>query len=791
MDFAHLIPGFIVAGRYRVERMIKSGGMGAVYEAVHTGTHRRVALKVMHPNIVEDPAMRRRFAQEARVAARVQSRHVVDVLDAGVEEEAGAAPFLVMELLSGRELGDRVKTGPLPMAEALDCLEQLAEGLEAAHDAGVVHRDIKPENLFLSRLPEEVNEPPVLKILDFGIAKLTEGVFHESTASNGTPLYMAPEQLGRAIITPSADIWSFGLVAYTLFVGKPYWRVESVAELYGALLGGEYPSAVAQARAEGVVLPPAFDSFFRRCVARETSDRYAHIGEAITTLRSVMTGAERLDAFTSGKTEIQVPRSLFAGKYDLVRRIGVGGMGEVHLATHSSLGHQVAIKVLHRAALAHPGAIERFHREGRAAVSLKSVHVARVLDTGVTEGGEPYMVMEYLEGKDLSEHLTLRGALPLHEAVFYVLQACEAIAEAHGKGIVHRDLKPANLFLTRSVDGLPLVKVLDFGISKLSADAQQGANLELTQTRTAMGSPSYMSPEQLRSARSVDARADLWSIGVILHELVTGVLPFQAETLTELTAKVLTDAPPLPSSLRQELPKAIDAVISKCLTKERELRYANVAELARDLEPLSASMPASWTGAAARVERSGGLMPASGEPVLSSSGERAGGTGVSWGATGEHSAAARRSEPPLATSTGGRRLAFGAGAVLALLAVAIPVTVVLKDRASVASKSPDAVSSLPLPADRKHLPVLASPSASASASVGSVAEPSFSAVRPVSAASAVALPSSRGPQRAEPARGGPPLAASAPVVAPAKASAASPTPPPVRPDPNAMPEERR
>ncbi|HRG97400.1 MAG TPA: serine/threonine-protein kinase [Polyangiaceae bacterium] len=481
MDFAHLTLGFQLAGRYRVERVIKAGGMGAVYEATHTGTHRRVALKLMHPNIVQDPAARERFSLEARVAARVKSRHVVDVLDAGVADDVGAAPFLVMELLEGEELGDRLRAqGRLSAGDALVCLQQLADGLDAAHEAGVVHRDIKPENLFLVRRPDdEPGAPPLLKILDFGIAKLSQGVFHESTASTGTPLYMAPEQLGRAVITPAADIWSFGLVAFTLLVGRPFWRVDTVAELYGTLLGGQYPSAVARAAELGVALPAEFDAVFRRCVAKSPSDRFARIEEAMNALRAALTGAASLEAFTSGRTEVQTPRALFAGKYDFVRRLGAGGMGEVHLAVHAGLGHQVAIKLLHRGALENPAAVERFHREGRAAVALKSPHVARVLDIGVTDTGEPFMVMEYLEGKDLAAHLDERGPLPVAEAARYVLQACEGLAEAHAKGIVHRDLKPANLYLATSVDGQPLVKILDFGISKLSADAQQGAHLKL------------------------------------------------------------------------------------------------------------------------------------------------------------------------------------------------------------------------------------------------------------------------------------------------------------------------
>ncbi|MBK6462696.1 MAG: protein kinase [Myxococcales bacterium] len=765
MDFAHLTLGYRLAGRYCVERVIKAGGMGAVYEATHLGTHRRVALKLMHPNIVQQPEARERFAQEARVAARVKSRHVVDVLDAGVADDVGAAPFLVMELLEGDELGDLLRRrGRLSAADVLVCLQQLADGLEAAHEAGVVHRDIKPENLFLVRRPDdEPGAPPLLKILDFGIAKLSQGVFHESTASTGTPLYMAPEQLGRAVITPAADIWAFGLVAFALLVGKPFWRVDTVAELYGTLLGGEYPSAVARAAEHGVVLPAGFDTFFRGCVAKSASDRFGRVEEAMNALRAALGGAASLEAFTSGRTEVQAPRALFAGKYDLVRRLGAGGMGEVHLAVHVGLGHQVAIKLLHRGALENPAAVERFQREGRAAVALKSPHVARVLDLGVTDSGEPFMVMEYVEGKDLAAHLAAHGPLSVGEAATYVLQACEGLAEAHAKGIVHRDLKPANLYLATAIDGQPLVKILDFGISKLSAEAQQGANVQLTQTRTSMGSPSYMSPEQLRSARSVDGRADLWSLGVVLHELVTGALPFDAETLTELTARVIADEPAPPSRIASGVSPEFDRIVARCLAKDRERRYPDVATLARDLEPLAARLPQAAQGVAARIERSTSRLRGTG------------GTDVAWGTTDVSSPAS----PP---GTSRWALALVLALALALsLAVAVPIrAAVVKARAASGSPHPapsaagPTPSAVALPDDRTHLPVLAEAGA----------PPAVVSAPPVPTASAAptALPTSRGPQAAPlPKPPKPPPAAPAPSAAP------------VRPkvDPNAMPDERR
>ncbi|HEY2514537.1 MAG TPA: serine/threonine-protein kinase [Polyangiaceae bacterium] len=280
------------------------------------------------------------------------------------------------------------------------------------------------------------------------------------------------------------------------------------------------------------------------------------------------------------------PGTVLAGKYRVTKVLGEGGMGVVVAAVHVQLDEPVALKFMLPSALGSPEAVGRFLREARAAVKLKSEHVARVSDVGTLEDGAPYIVMEYLEGTDLAGVLTTRGALPAEEAVEYILQACDALAEAHSLGIVHRDLKPANLFLTQRRDGSPLVKVLDFGISK-SSTLNEAGGAALTKTGGLMGSPMYMSPEQMKSAKDADARTDVWSLGVILYELVGGRTPFDSDTLGGLMAQVLTEpAPPL-GALRPDLPAPLYEVIHRCLEKDRANRYANVAELAAALGPLA------------------------------------------------------------------------------------------------------------------------------------------------------------------------------------------------------------
>ncbi len=282
---------------------------------------------------------------------------------------------------------------------------------------------------------------------------------------------------------------------------------------------------------------------------------------------------------SSSQTSIQLGQVL-AGKFRVERVLGTGGMGVVVLAEHIHLHQHVALKLLLPEMLQQPDIVARFKREARATARLKNDHVARILDVGDLEGGVPYIVMEYLEGCDLGD--LLAGGMPrLEDAVHYVLQACEALAEAHRCGIIHRDLKPKNLFLTRSVGGAPLIKVLDFGVSRFAETGN--VDVYLTRTTSVVGSPVYMAPEQMRAARNADERSDIWALGVILYELLTGVVPFDGESMTDLFAKIVAALPPAPHVLRPEISPKLSAVVMRCLSVEATRRPANVAELSLEL----------------------------------------------------------------------------------------------------------------------------------------------------------------------------------------------------------------
>jgi eukaryotic-like serine/threonine-protein kinase len=270
---------------------------------------------------------------------------------------------------------------------------------------------------------------------------------------------------------------------------------------------------------------------------------------------------------------------VLAGKYRVDRVLGAGGMGVVVAAHHLHLDERVAIKFLLPEMLGNQDAVMRFAREARAAVKIKSEHVARVTDVGTLETGAPYMVMEYLEGNDLSA-LLASGPLPVEKSVDYLLQACEAIAEAHTLGIVHRDLKPANLFLARLPGGVQSVKVLDFGISKLTGLSASGGQDSATRTKALLGSPLYMSPEQMQSSKDVDTRSDIWALGVILYELIAGASPFMADTMPELILKIMSTAPVPLRNCRPDVPDGVEAAVMRCLAKDRTERFQTVGELA-------------------------------------------------------------------------------------------------------------------------------------------------------------------------------------------------------------------
>jgi serine/threonine-protein kinase len=320
----------------------------------------------------------------------------------------------------------------------------------------------------------------------------------------------------------------------------------------------------------------------------------------------------------SGSGEASLPPSIgvgavIGGKYRVDRICGTGGMGVVVEARHLQLDLPIAIKFMSPMLRDNSHGVSRFMLEARATAHIHCEHVVRVFDVASLEDGTPYIVMEYLEGEDLGEMLLKRGRLPVAEAVDYVLQACEGIAEAHAMGIVHRDLKPGNLFWCSRPHGAPLVKVVDFGISMLLSEARAGFRSERTTgPHVMLGSPAYSSPEQLHGACNVDGRADVWALGAVLYELVAGTPPFAADTFMGICSKVMWAEPEPLGVLYPEVTPELEAVIGRSLAKDRDRRFATVGELAEAMAPfatrrtpvsLAASLPSQAATSARATSR--------------------------------------------------------------------------------------------------------------------------------------------------------------------------------------------
>jgi serine/threonine-protein kinase len=346
---AALADGAVFHGRYEIVRCLAAGGMGAVYECVHLTTQKHRALKVMLPQVLASSGMRQRFELEARVTASIDSEHIVETFDAGVDEVTGA-PFLVMELLRGDDLANLLaQHGPFSPQEVVVLLSQAAMALEKTHAAGIVHRDLKPENLFLTRRDDG---SPRLKILDFGIAKVVADGTKTSrnTAAIGTPLYMAPEQTtGEGAIGPAADLYALGHIAYTLLSGQAYWTEEQEAlpvyALLSRMLEGPTEPPSARGARSGIVLSAAFDDWFARATARNQAARFDRASTQIGELAAVLGTPTLASTPPALSQRLSTPRSV--DRPDDALRAGFEAtLGRPGSPTHAGLATEEASRPL-------------------------------------------------------------------------------------------------------------------------------------------------------------------------------------------------------------------------------------------------------------------------------------------------------------------------------------------------------------------------------------------------------------------------------------------------------------
>ena len=602
--------------RYRIEAPLRQTSAGDLFRAIDSDTGRPIALKLQRPDDGASPAERLRGA---RACAAVHHASLPTIYEVG---EADGTVFVALELVTGPTMRERVASDAIPTSTKLEWLQDLAGALEVMHQGGLVHRDLTPDHVVVDRDGKA-------RFMDFGLAErsLSNDGAQPATALAGTPRYMAPEQrLGLA--TAASDQHAWGTLAYEVVAGHHPDERTATAPRLSELAPGlpdEWESVIARARSE--------DAARRFATMTDLRSALGLVAESLTTIATPAKFDEGADLVTEirlpgegkpdapdaddeaatlepvlqpvlapslapspagalpskapvqasplrvrGRGEVPQVGEILDGRYQLTGVLGRGTMGEVFAGEHLLLKRPVAIKFLRSTGA--EAIHDRFAREALVTSELSSRHATRVFDVATPKNRAPYIVMELLTGQDLEAVLQQRGPLPLREAVHHVLEACDALAEAHALGVVHRDLKPGNIFLATAADGSRFAKVVDFGLSKITDERRIAVGSDISQTNMIMGSPAYMSPEQIRSTKKVDARADVWSLGVVLYELLTAALPFDGATPATVFLAVTTEAYVPIRTRNPGLPEELDALFARCFAKDLTERLPSIQEFA-------------------------------------------------------------------------------------------------------------------------------------------------------------------------------------------------------------------
>jgi serine/threonine protein kinase len=565
---------FEVDGRYQVDESLGGGAMALVFTAKHLKLGKPVALKIMRAELAEDPAQAERFLRHARLGSQLSHENILAITDFGHDEDQKLI-YLVMERLSGTTL-DKVIKPRMPIERALRIMLQISRAMIAAHGAGVVHGDIKPRNIFLINSSGRDDQ---VKLCDFGLANSPDGhkVVSNTGTIIGTPAYLAPEQVrGDAGQDFRVDLYGFGCTAFELLTG----RLAHHASSPGGMLASKLAASVLVSPAELVPeadIPAELDELVIRCLSSNPADRPSGFVE-IEAL---------IDGLINNTRAPSAPSTLIGqmiGSHRVTRLLGSGGIGSVYQAEHPLIGTQVAIKVLRAEIANDPQMIERFVLEARSSSTIGSPHIPRFIDFGHLRGGQPYAVMEYLDGETLGNRLRRVGLMSLDEAIEVAGQVASAMELAHARGIVHRDLKPDNIFLAKE-GGREVVKVLDFGIAKL---VNTGSAAK-TQAGLVLGTAYYCAPEQALGLE-VSPVADVYALGVTAYEMLTGQPPFQGQVSAILGAKTTQEAP-LIRQLRPDLPAVVERGMAQLLAREPEARTATMTDLLEELAAWKKSVP--------------------------------------------------------------------------------------------------------------------------------------------------------------------------------------------------------
>jgi serine/threonine-protein kinase len=557
---------------HRIESVLGKGGMGVVYRARHEQLGRVRALKVLPAELAEDVAFRERFEREWRVAASIEHPNIVEVLDAG---ETEGQLYILMRLIEGPDLGRLIQLeGPLAPARALNVLEQIGDALDAAHSQGLVHRDVTPRNILVSAGDRAF-------LADFGVARTTttRGVTRTGYFV-GNLDYAAPEQIEGGPVDGRTDIYALGGVLFTCLTGRgPYVRDSDVQLMYAHL--HDPPPAPSSLRPE---LPPEIDEVVATAMAKSPDDRFQNARAFVEALRgSLPQDAATGEASSTGNGasgRVALPDAGLAlegvelGNYHVTSQIGRGGMGIVYLAERPPLSGKVALKVLSSELATDERFRNRFVRESQMASALEHPNIIPVYDAGEADG-RFFIAMRYVDGPSLKQLIELEGRLEPDRALNILAQAGSALDTAHQHGLLHRDIKPANILIAKAgaSEFGEHVYLTDFGVSK-----RLGSHSGLTATGQFIGTLSYAAPEQIEG-KTVDHRVDIYALACVLYEMLAGLPPFVRDNHVALLWAHVHDQPPALSSARPDLPKALDDLVGRAMSKSPDDRPASCAEL--------------------------------------------------------------------------------------------------------------------------------------------------------------------------------------------------------------------
>ncbi len=576
--------------RFDFRRKLGEGRFGEVWLAFDKQLHREVAIKLAHPIHLPNASDTQVLMVEAKLMAAMDHPNIVPVFDVGQTSEGRV--YIVSRFVDGSDLAERLKPGIQDLAFSVALIATVAEALNSAHQKGLVHRDIKPANILI----EKATEKPY--VADFGLAVRDDDVLRSSQLA-GTPAYMSPEQAKASgeRLDGRSDIFSLGCVLYQMLTGKrPFFGV-TVTDVLKQIIHTEPVSP----RSLNDRIPQALEQICLKSLQKNKSGRFATASDMAEALRQLMDIETTTD-----------PQDLnMIGPYKIRRKIGEGGMGSVFEAEQSKpVRRRVALKII-RSELNSDEVQKRFEAERQALAMMDHPNIARVLDAGVTTDGRPYFAMELVKGIAITEYSDT-NKLSLDDRLELFVQTCNAVQHAHQKGIIHRDIKPSNILVTQAGDA-PCVKVIDFGLAKaLHATNRLTEHTLVTEFGRVMGTLQYMSPEQAEmNVQDVDTRSDVYSLGVLLYELLTGSTPLDRESmkamaLDRVLAAIREQDPPRPSqrlsSLGQsatsitELRKTdfrklslvlkgdLDWIAMKALEKERTRRYDSPVQMAEDIQ---------------------------------------------------------------------------------------------------------------------------------------------------------------------------------------------------------------